>query len=132
MTTLWYVRVCDTFVYIFSSFNYKHIPDATRKKLDDRIKVMLLISYQSTCTYKLYYPLTNKVKVNKDVIVKESETWDWSKSPSNSSEMTTLEYDCASKGDSASKEDSSSKGDSAFEGDTDSEGWYESEGESDS
>lgn len=55
----------------FGSVCYKHIPDVTRRKLDDRSKVMLLIGYQSTFAYKLYFPGTNKVEVNRDVIVKK-------------------------------------------------------------
>lgn len=47
--------------------------------------------------------------------MKESETWNWSNSQSNSSVVSTLESDFASEGDS------SSKGDSDFEGDYDSE-----------
>ena len=66
---------------VFGSVCYKHVPDAKRKKLDDRSKVMLLVGYHSTSAYKLYFPVTNKVEVNKDVIFKESEAWDWRKSP---------------------------------------------------
>lgn len=61
---------------VFGFVCYKHIPYATRRKLDDISKVRLLIGYHSTCAYKLYCPVTNKVEVIRDVIVKESETWD--------------------------------------------------------
>ena len=52
---------------------------------------MLLIGYHNTCMYKLYYPITNKVEVNRDVIVKESKAWDWSNSQSNSGVVSTPE-----------------------------------------
>lgn len=56
---------------MFGSIYYKHIPDVTRRKSDDRSKVMLLIGYHNTSAYKLYCPVTNTVKVNRDVIVKK-------------------------------------------------------------
>lgn len=61
---------------VFGSVCYKHILDATRKKLDDRSKVMLLVGYHSSSSYKLYCSFTNRVEVNIDVVMKESEVWD--------------------------------------------------------
>lgn len=55
---------------LFGSICYKHIPNATRRKLDEISNVMLLKGYHGTCSYKLYFPVTNKVEVNIDVIVK--------------------------------------------------------------
>jgi hypothetical protein len=49
---------------VFGSVFYKHVPETTRKKLDDISKVMLLVGYHSTCAYKLYCSFTNKVEVN--------------------------------------------------------------------
>lgn len=68
---------------VFGFVCYKHVPDAKRKKLDNRSRVMLFIGYHNTCAYKLYYHVTNKVEFNRDVIQKESEAWDWIKSQSN-------------------------------------------------
>lgn len=45
---------------VFDFVYYKHVTDATRKKLDDKSKVMLLVRYHSTSAYKLYYPFTDK------------------------------------------------------------------------
>ena len=40
--------------------------------------------------YKLYCPETNKVEISRDVVVKESEVWDWSKSqPTSDVEITS-------------------------------------------
>lgn len=65
---------------VFGSVCYKHIPTVTRRKLDDRNRVMLLIGYNYTNVYKLYCPVANKVEVSREIIVKESKTWDWNKS----------------------------------------------------
>lgn len=61
---------------VFGYVCYKHISNATRKKLDNRSKVILVICYHSTCAYKIYFPITNKVEVNRDVIERESKTCD--------------------------------------------------------
>lgn len=50
---------------------FKHVPDATRRKLDDKSKVVLLVGYHSTCAYKIYFHITNKIEISKDVLVKE-------------------------------------------------------------
>lgn len=60
---------------VFSSVCYKHVPNAKRRKLDDKSRVMLLIGYHSTCAYKLYCLVTNKVEIRKDVIVKNQKHW---------------------------------------------------------
>lgn len=93
---------------------------------------MLLIGYHSTCAYKLYCPITNNVKVNRYVIVKELEAWDLSNSQSNSSIVSTLEYDSDFEGDSASEGDSSYEGDYDSGGESESEDDSDTEGESDS
>ena len=51
---------------------YKHVPNAKRRKLDDRSRVMLLVGYHNISAYKLHYLITNK-ELNIDVIVKELE-----------------------------------------------------------
>ncbi|XP_050915612.1 uncharacterized protein LOC127130689 [Lathyrus oleraceus] len=102
---------------------YLNTKDAKRRKLDDRRKVMFLVEYHNTGAYELYCPVTNKVDISRDVIVKESESWDWSESQFNSGELTSedtskyegSEDDSESEGDSEGE--SSSEGDSAFEDD---------------
>lgn len=122
---------------VFGFVYYKLIPDAIRGKLDDRSRVTLLIGQHSTCAYEFYCPIINKVEITKDVIVKESEIWDWSKYQSNSNVVSTLESDSASGGDSEYEGESEfeydyeSKGESCSEYDFDSEGDSDSEGVSD-
>src|ERR1051325_7879247 len=78
---------------VFGSVCYKHVPEARRQKLDERSKVMLLVGYHSTGAYKLYCPETNKIEVSRDVIVKESEFWDWRKSqPTSGIEIRSEEH----------------------------------------
>src|SRR3954471_15092604 len=55
-----------------SCSNNKHVPYAKRKKLD-RSKVILLLGYHKTGSYKLYCLISKKVEFRRDVIVKESE-----------------------------------------------------------
>ena len=87
---------------------------------------MLLVGYHNIGAYKFYYPITNKAEFNRDVIVKESEAWDWSKSQSNSGvvpafeNISYFEWEFSSEGDSESEVNSES----------DSEGEFDSEGES--
>ncbi|XP_050896772.1 uncharacterized protein LOC127103564 [Lathyrus oleraceus] len=104
---------------VFGYICYKHVRDATREKLDDRSKMMLLMGYHSTCAYKLYCPFTNKVEVSRDVVVKESKLWDWSKSQSNFEGEIDYEEEFDSNPDSGGD---SYYGDPDFDGDSDSDG----------
>lgn len=121
---------------IFASVCYKHVPGPTRKKLDGRSKVMLLIGYHNTGVCKLHCPVTNKVEFSRDVVVKESEAWDWNESQSNFGAVLTREltseeiYD--SRGESASEGDSSSEDESESDGDFESEDESESDSSSES
>lgn len=65
---------------VFGFVCYKHIPYSTRRILDDISKVVFLICYHYTGSYKLFCPISKKVAVNRDAVVKESEIWYWSKS----------------------------------------------------
>jgi len=58
---------------VFGSISYKHIPDAKRSKLNDKSENMVPIDYHSTGAYKLYDPKAQKVQINMDVIMNESE-----------------------------------------------------------
>ncbi|GJV97013.1 retrovirus-related pol polyprotein from transposon TNT 1-94 [Tanacetum coccineum] len=76
---------------VFGSVAYAHIPDQTRKKLDDKSKMYVFIGYdERTKAFRLYVPLEKKVTISRDVYVNEESTWDWSKGclyePHNSTE----------------------------------------------
>ncbi|KAF8378886.1 hypothetical protein HHK36_030235 [Tetracentron sinense] len=65
---------------IFGYIAYAQVPEAKRKKLDDRSEKCIFIGYsEESKAYKLYNPLTNKVVVSRDVIFSEEETWNWDK-----------------------------------------------------
>src|ERR1044072_4629595 len=46
---------------IFGYVCYKNVPDAKRKKLDDKSIKMILVGYHSTRAYKLYDHVNNTV-----------------------------------------------------------------------
>ncbi|KAK2454958.1 hypothetical protein QL285_002459 [Trifolium repens] len=62
---------------VFGSLCYKHVPDARRKKLDDKSEAMILVGYHRTGAYRLYNPITDKVEISRDVKVIENDSWDW-------------------------------------------------------
>lgn len=60
------------------------IPDAQRKKLDDKsVKCILLGLSDESKAYKLYNPITKKVIISRDVKFAENEKWEWSKGETN-------------------------------------------------
>nr|GEV60610.1 retrovirus-related Pol polyprotein from transposon TNT 1-94 [Tanacetum cinerariifolium] len=64
---------------VFGSMAYAHVPDQTRKKLDDKSKIYIFIRYdERTKAFRLYDPTEKKVTVSRDVFVNEECTWDWS------------------------------------------------------
>jgi Reverse transcriptase (RNA-dependent DNA polymerase) len=69
---------------VFGSVAYAQIPEAKRKKLDDREKKCIFISNSETSkAYKVYNPVTNKVVVSRDVIFSENEAWTWPENETN-------------------------------------------------
>ena len=63
---------------VFGSKAYAHVPEAKRKKLDDRgEKCVFLGVSQASKAYKLFNPLTKKVVSSRDVVFDEENTWDW-------------------------------------------------------
>ncbi|GAU16794.1 hypothetical protein TSUD_200370 [Trifolium subterraneum] len=65
---------------IFGCIAYTHIPDAQRKKLDDKsLKCIFLGVSEESKTYRLYHPITKKIIVSRDVKSAESEKWKWHK-----------------------------------------------------
>ena len=63
---------------IFGCVAYAQVPEARRKKMDDRGEKGIFIGYsEESKAYKLYHPQTGKVTVSRDVIFKEDECWDF-------------------------------------------------------
>src|SRR3954467_6815268 len=106
---------------VFGSVCYKHVLKARRKKLDDMSKVMLLVGYHSTGAYKLYCPETNRVEVSRDVIVKETEVWDWRESQPTSNVEITFEEELESEDEESSEDESGGESNSDPDSDDDPE-----------
>jgi hypothetical protein len=65
---------------IFGCVGYTHIPDAQRKKLDDKsVKFIFLGVSEESKAYRLYNPANKKIIVSRDVIFAESEKWNWNR-----------------------------------------------------
>lgn len=47
--------------------------------IQDKSEAIILIGYHGIAGYKLYSPVTKKVAMSKDLVVKEDEAWDWEK-----------------------------------------------------
>ncbi|RDX60314.1 hypothetical protein CR513_61552, partial [Mucuna pruriens] len=60
---------------IFGSICYKHIHDEKKKKLDNKSEAMIMVGFHLTRAYRLFYPITKKIIISKDVIFDESMTW---------------------------------------------------------
>ncbi|CAJ2646460.1 unnamed protein product [Trifolium pratense] len=78
---------------VFGALCYKHVPEAKRKKQDDRSESMILVGYHVTGAYKLYNPTTKKMIYTRDVIVDEAKSWDWISSSSTSKPLMSLTED---------------------------------------
>ncbi|KAE8679315.1 hypothetical protein F3Y22_tig00111402pilonHSYRG01195 [Hibiscus syriacus] len=65
---------------IFGCIAYAHVPEQTRKKLDDRGEKCIFIGYDKISkAYRLYNPLTKKIIILRDVEFDEADYWRWSK-----------------------------------------------------
>ena len=62
---------------VFGSICYKHVPDARRKKFEDKSEAMILIGYHNTGAYMLLDPQSKKIAIGRDVKVIEHEYRDW-------------------------------------------------------
>ena len=65
---------------VFGSICYKHIPDARRRKLDDKSEPMILVGYHKTGAYRLFNPINQKIVLSRDTVVDENSVWDWNSS----------------------------------------------------
>lgn len=63
---------------VFGCIFYAYIPDIQWKKLDDKGDNCVLLGVSGTFkAYKLYNPLTQKIKISTDVAFDEESTWNW-------------------------------------------------------
>jgi hypothetical protein len=74
---------------VFGCVAYTHVPDAQRKKLDNKsVKCIFLGVSEESKAYRLYNPANKRIIVSRDVIFVESEKWKWNED-SNSEEFDT-------------------------------------------
>ena len=64
-------KPCITHLRVFGSLCYRHVPDERRTKLEDKSEPMILVGYHPTGAYRLYNPVTEKLLVSRDVILRE-------------------------------------------------------------
>ncbi|OIW15328.1 hypothetical protein TanjilG_10768 [Lupinus angustifolius] len=76
---------------IFGSLCYKHVPDAQRKKLDDKSERLILIGYHTTGAYRLYNPYTQRIVLSRDVKVDETQCWDWESPTENQKKNVSIQ-----------------------------------------
>ncbi|PNX94522.1 copia-type polyprotein [Trifolium pratense] len=63
---------------IFGCIAYTHVPDAQRRKFDDKsVKCIFLGISKESKAYRLYNPMTKKIIVSRDVKFAEFEKWKW-------------------------------------------------------
>ena len=67
-----------THLRVFGCVAYAKIPDARRRKLDDKSERCIFVGYgERRMGYKLYNPITKKVIMSRDVIFEEDKSWEW-------------------------------------------------------
>jgi hypothetical protein len=66
---------------IFGCIAYAHIPDAKKKKLDDKGEKCVFFCgiNEGSKAYKLFNPLINKIMTSRDIVFDEENTWDWNR-----------------------------------------------------
>lgn len=63
---------------IFGCIAHARIPDARRKKLDDKsLKCVMLGMSEESKAYRLYDPVTKRIVISRDLIFEEDEGWKW-------------------------------------------------------
>jgi len=62
---------------VFGTICYKHVPDARRKKFEDKSEAMILLGYHNIGAYILFDPRSKEIVISRYVKVLEDEYWDW-------------------------------------------------------
>src|ERR1043165_3690435 len=58
------------------SMCYKHIPDARRRKLDDKSEPMILVGYHKTGAYRFFNLDNENIVLSRDIVIDENSVWD--------------------------------------------------------
>lgn len=63
---------------VFGCVSHVHVPDAKRKKLEDKsFSCVLLGVSEESKAYRLYDPISKRIVVSRDVKFEEDKCWDW-------------------------------------------------------
>ncbi|PNX68425.1 cysteine-rich receptor-like protein kinase 25-like protein, partial [Trifolium pratense] len=90
---------------VFGCIAYTHVPDAQRKKLDDKsIKCIFLGISEESKAYRLYHPPTKRIIISRDVKFAEQEKWKWNNSKDPANTMSTDSDEEAGGGDNVNEE----------------------------
>lgn len=65
------------YLKFFGLVCYKHVPDARRKKLDNKSETMIVVGYHKSEAYRLFNPIREKIIISRDIIIDENEAWKW-------------------------------------------------------
>ena len=83
-----------THLRIFGCVAYAQVPEAKRRKLDDRGEKCVFVGYsEESKAYKLYNPLTGKLVVSRDVIFSEEETWTWNNKEVSKEKIVSTDFE---------------------------------------
>jgi hypothetical protein len=73
-----------SFLKIFGSICFVHIPQIKRDKLDKKAMQGIFVGYSDVSkAYKVYHPQTQKMVITRDVHFHEEKQWDWGDSQRN-------------------------------------------------
>lgn len=65
---------------VFGCISHVHVPDSKRTKLDDKsLSCVLLGVSEESKAYKLYDPVSQRIRISRDVVFEEDKNWDWDK-----------------------------------------------------
>lgn len=63
---------------VFGSIGYVHVPNETRRKLDDKSEKLVFVGYaENSKGYKFYNPQNGKTIISRDVKFDEEGSWEW-------------------------------------------------------
>jgi len=63
---------------VFGCLYYTHVPEVKRDKLDKKAEIGIFVGYSlQSRAYRIFYPMTGKITVSRDVMFLEEDEWNW-------------------------------------------------------
>ncbi|KAM1484192.1 hypothetical protein EV2_037025 [Malus domestica] len=79
---------------VFGCVAYAQVPEAKRRKLDNRGEKCVFVGYsEESKAYKLYNPLTGKLVVSGDVIFSEEDAWKWNNKEVSKEKIVSTDFE---------------------------------------